>query len=83
MDRGQISLVTKTPLVSSISNDSGKTLYGELRTKIGLVMMNDESTIQLAINHITVLLGQVKNESNQRSESENTGISIPVAEVTE
>ena len=34
MDRRQISLVTKTPLVSSISNDSGKTLYGELRTKI-------------------------------------------------
>ena len=78
-----MSLVTKTPLVSSISNDSGKTLYGELRTKIGSVMMNDESTIQLAINHITVLLGQVKNESNQGAESENTGNSIPVAEVTE
>jgi hypothetical protein len=46
-------------------------------------MMNDESTIQLAINHITVLLGQVKNESNQGAESENTGNSIPVAEVTE
>ena len=28
-----MSLVTKTLLVSSISNDSGKTLYGELRTK--------------------------------------------------
>jgi hypothetical protein len=71
-----MSLVTKTPLVSSISNDSGKTLYGELRTKIGSVMMNDESTIQLAINHITVLPvlpEQVKNGSNQGAESENTG----------
>lgn len=46
-------------------------------------MMNVESTIQLAINHITVLLGQVKNESNQGAESENTGNIIPVAEVTE
>jgi hypothetical protein len=39
-------------------------------------MMNDESTIQLAINHITVLPvlpGQVKNGSNQGAESENTG----------
>ena len=85
MDK-EASIVTRSnpTLVSTVNGESGKYLYGELRTKIGSVRMTDESTIELAINHLTVLLQQIKNTRNQKLESHEIVTNpIPLPEASE
>lgn len=71
LDRGGETSETKveTRLLSSINKETGKPLYGELRTKIGSVMITDESTIDLAISHLNVLLEQVKKEKTEKKQT--------------